>query len=273
MVGAFAATANAAAPSVGASDAKVTGPPIPYVRHDGGTDASIEACNDTEDPLAFGAFTQNNEPFSVVDPSNHDLIVSGWNDYCGDWMGLGFSTDGGETWTDSLVPGYPADTSTEGMASPEFGRTNEASDPSPRSARTGRCSTSGSWRSTASPGRRRTRTWPSLGSRLGARRPGLHDLSARLRRHDAGRQGPAAANFKGDLQRQEHDRDRSGTRGVRSRATSTSAGRSSPANGTPTIRFRASSDGGRTFAPPVNLTEAEPDRDATSPSRPTATCT
>jgi hypothetical protein len=44
-------------------------------------------------------------------------------------MGLGFSTDGGRTWTNSLVPGYPQDTSEEGMRSPEFGRTNTASDP------------------------------------------------------------------------------------------------------------------------------------------------
>ena len=56
-------------------------------------------------------------------------MIAGWNDYCSDWMGLGFSIDGGETWTNSLVPGYPADTSTEGMQSPEFIRTNSASDP------------------------------------------------------------------------------------------------------------------------------------------------
>jgi hypothetical protein len=44
-------------------------------------------------------------------------------------MGLGFSIDGGQAWTNSLVPGYPADTSAEGMQSPEFIRTNSASDP------------------------------------------------------------------------------------------------------------------------------------------------
>ena len=72
---------------------------------------------------------QKNEPFSVVDPQNPNIVITGWNDYCSDWMGLGFSTNGGRTWTNSLVPGYPADTSTEGMRSPEFGRTNTASDP------------------------------------------------------------------------------------------------------------------------------------------------
>src|SRR6059058_1563392 len=127
LASAMSGVAHATGPSVGSNDDKVTGG-ITYVRHDGGTDASIQACND-KDPAAFGAYTQNNEPFSVVDPSNPNLVITGWNDYCSDWMGLGFSTDAGQTWTDSLVPGYPADTSTEGMASPEFLRTNTASDP------------------------------------------------------------------------------------------------------------------------------------------------
>lgn len=112
--------------AVGGQDDKVSGQT--YVRYDGGTDAAIELCNDT-DPAVFGALTQNNEPFSVVDPSNPDLVIAGWNDYCSDWMGLGFSLDGGQSWTNSLVPGYPADTSAGGMASPEYIRTNTASDP------------------------------------------------------------------------------------------------------------------------------------------------
>lgn len=118
----------AAAPpaSVGGADDKVSGQT--YVRYDGGTDATIDACND-RDLEAFGALTQNNEPFSVVDPQNPDLVLAGWNDYCSDWMGLGFSVDGGQSWTNSLVPGYAGDTSAGGMASPEFQRTNTASDP------------------------------------------------------------------------------------------------------------------------------------------------
>ena len=80
----------AASPSraVGGSDDKVSGQT--YVRYDGGTDQAIEDCNNT-DPAVFGARTQNNEPFSVVDPQNPDLVVAGWNDYCSDWMGLGFT--------------------------------------------------------------------------------------------------------------------------------------------------------------------------------------
>jgi hypothetical protein len=112
--------------SVGGADDKVSGQT--YVRYDGGTDDAIEVCNDF-DPTVFGALTQNNEPFSVIDPNNPNLVIAGWNDYCSDWMGLAFSLDGGQTWMNSLVPGYPADTSEGGMASPEYQRTNVASDP------------------------------------------------------------------------------------------------------------------------------------------------
>src|SRR3990172_298696 len=80
--------------SVGGSDDKVSGQQ--YVRYDGGIDDTIEACNNREDPEVFGGRTQNNEPFSVVDPLNPDLVLAGWNDYCSDWMGLGFSLDGGQ---------------------------------------------------------------------------------------------------------------------------------------------------------------------------------
>ena len=100
-----------------------------YVRHDGGTDSTIQGCNNLVPTDTVGNLLQKNEPFSVVDPQDPDIVIAGWNDYCSDWMGLGFSIDGGETWTNSLVPGYPADTSTEGMQSPEFIRTNTASDP------------------------------------------------------------------------------------------------------------------------------------------------
>lgn len=116
----------ASAATIG-TDARVT--QHAYVRHDGGTDSAIQGCNSLVPTDTVGNFRQKNEPFSVVDPQNPEIVISGWNDYCSDWMGLGFSIDGGQTWTDSLVPGYPADTSTEGMQSPEFIRTNTASDP------------------------------------------------------------------------------------------------------------------------------------------------
>jgi hypothetical protein len=127
-------------------DDKVTGQP--YVRHDGGSDTGIDHCNDDgtdeagdDDPADGdvdsndgGSRRQGNEPFSVVDPTNPDLVVAGWNDYCltdlgAGWQGFAYSLDAGETWTNSIVPGYPMDTSAEGMASPLFGTHTDAGDP------------------------------------------------------------------------------------------------------------------------------------------------
>ena len=81
-----------------------------------------------------GSRRQGNEPFTVVDPSNPDLVVAGWNDYCltdlgAGWQGFAYSLDAGENWTNSIVPGYPMDTSAEGLASPLFGTHTDAGDP------------------------------------------------------------------------------------------------------------------------------------------------
>ena len=105
--------AQAQIPS-GDGDDQVSG--RPYVRHDGGTDPGIRHCNsdasadDGEEPATSptdadttdgGSRRQGNEPFSVIDPTDPDLIVAGWNDYCltdlgAGWMGIAYSTNGGE---------------------------------------------------------------------------------------------------------------------------------------------------------------------------------
>jgi len=65
-----------------------------------------------------------NEPTLAIDPRNTSVWTSGANDYCtvptaGDaWAGFYRSSNGGTTWTDSLLPGYNGDTSTEGTSSP-----------------------------------------------------------------------------------------------------------------------------------------------------------
>lgn len=67
---------------------------------------------------------QQNEPSAAVDARNAAIVVAGSNDYCtvelagGTWTGFYRSTDSGATWVDSLLPGYPTDTSPEGQASP-----------------------------------------------------------------------------------------------------------------------------------------------------------
>jgi hypothetical protein len=99
-----------------------------YVRADGGTDVTIASCSTNN--------RQQNEPTAAVAPHNQRLMTSGANEYCtspttgGTWAGFYYSGDGGGTWVNSLLPGYPTDTSAAGQASPlyQLGLTN-AGDP------------------------------------------------------------------------------------------------------------------------------------------------
>ncbi len=88
------------------------------------------------DQLAGGSYTDGvlsrcsidrrmqNEPTIAIDPRNTDIRTSGSNDYCtvptaGDaWAGFYRSANGGASWTDSLLPGYAGDTSSQGTSSP-----------------------------------------------------------------------------------------------------------------------------------------------------------
>src|SRR5262245_49442506 len=99
-----------------------------YLRYDGSSDATMSACSTSR--------RSQNEPTVAVDPHNTSVVTAGSNDYCaamvnGDvWAGYYRSTDGGSSWQDSLVPGYPADTSAGGTASPAHGSCSAAGDPS-----------------------------------------------------------------------------------------------------------------------------------------------
>lgn len=123
LSGTVLAALAVAAPALG--DVKVTD--RQYVRHDGGQDATTLACSVNN--------RQQNEPAAAVSPTQPQKMTAGANDYCttptnGDaWAGFYFSSDGGATWTNSLLPGYPLDTTAEGQASPLYGFAGAAGDP------------------------------------------------------------------------------------------------------------------------------------------------
>jgi hypothetical protein len=132
LAGLVLGTLAFAAPA--AADVKITG--HAYVRHDGGTDATIASCSDRVSPAATaGGNRQANEPAASVDPMGSGHMTAGANEYCtlptttDVWAGFYYSPDGGANWTDSLLPGYPTDTSTAGQASPLFGLVTAAGDP------------------------------------------------------------------------------------------------------------------------------------------------
>jgi hypothetical protein len=129
LLSAGALLAALAGPAMAASNARVTNDASAngYTRYDGGTDAALTACSMGRRP--------QNEPAVAVNPHNINVISAGSNDYCrqttgGDvWAGIYRSTNGGTTWSSSLVPGYPGDTSPAGSASPTSGVCNAAGDP------------------------------------------------------------------------------------------------------------------------------------------------
>src|SRR5438477_6403013 len=96
------------------------------------TDQTLDECT-----VSHG---RQNEPAVAVDPRNTSLLLGSSNDYCGVynrgalagaigpiWLGYYRSLNGGSSWTSSLVPGYPDDTSP--YAALSQARTSSAGDP------------------------------------------------------------------------------------------------------------------------------------------------
>ncbi|HVH14962.1 MAG TPA: sialidase family protein [Candidatus Angelobacter sp.] len=98
---------------------------------------ALPAAGPNVDITASGdsAERQQVEPTIAVDPHNPSLVVAGAQDYrllsTGGhrWHGYYRSIDGGQTWSVTLLPGYPGDNSPQGLASPLHGVYSSTSDP------------------------------------------------------------------------------------------------------------------------------------------------
>src|SRR5947209_9997249 len=107
--------------TLGFADTRVTDQT--YVRHDGATDAVIATCSSNLPATTAGGNRQQNEPSVAIKPDEPTFIVAAANDDCtvpsfGDgWEGVQVSGNGGANFTDSLLPGYPGDTSAAGQKS------------------------------------------------------------------------------------------------------------------------------------------------------------
>ncbi len=99
----------------------------PYGSLTGSVDETLRACGT--------ARWAQNEPSVAIDPHRPDTIAVGANDTCAGvtsdypWMGIYRSQDGGSTWADSLVPGYPRDRTVDAVTAPEQGSCGFSSDP------------------------------------------------------------------------------------------------------------------------------------------------
>lgn len=94
-----------------------------------GTDVKVTNDNNnvdggTPNPSFDTQNRQSNETTVAISPANPNIVAAGGNDYrmvtvSGDvWLGVYVSDNGGATWFNTFVPGFPSDTSSAGQASP-----------------------------------------------------------------------------------------------------------------------------------------------------------
>jgi len=106
---------------------------IVYAGHvNGGADVKVTTDNNnvdggTPNPSQDRQNRQSNETSVALSPANPNIVAIGANDYrmvpvtADGWLGFYVSSNGGLTWFNTMVPGFPSDTSPAGLASPLLG--------------------------------------------------------------------------------------------------------------------------------------------------------
>jgi hypothetical protein len=98
----------------------------------GGTDVKVTNDNNnvdggTPNPGFDAQNRQSNETTVSISPANPSIVAAGGNDYrmvtvtADVWFGVYVSSNAGATWFNTMVPGFPSDTSPAGLASPLLG--------------------------------------------------------------------------------------------------------------------------------------------------------
>src|SRR5574342_464385 len=107
--------------------------PIAYASHAAdGADVKVTHDNNnvdggTPNPSFDANNRQANETTVAINTVNPNIVAVGANDYgmvpvtADVWFGFYVSADGGATWFNTMVPGFPSDTSAAGLASPLLG--------------------------------------------------------------------------------------------------------------------------------------------------------
>ena len=106
---------------------------VAYASHaTDGTDVKITNDNNnvdggTPNPSFDAQNRQSNETTVAISPADRNIFAAGANDYrmvpvtADGWLGFYTSSDNGQTWFNTMVPGFPSDTSPAGLASPLLG--------------------------------------------------------------------------------------------------------------------------------------------------------
>ena len=221
------------------------------------TDATLDECTRSRG--------RQNEPAVAIDPRNTQVMVGSSNDYCGVhnrtvdgvpqpvgpiWLGYYRSENGGSSFTSSLVPGYPDDTSP--YAARAQVRTASAGDPVLAWDKHGRLF-AGSESSDDPAGTKKTfgDVWVASYENPGGTAGATSNDGKEFKRSVIVARGSSAPNLLGkfnDKTAIEADRTNSSCEGNVYFAWSVYNG-----NGGNTIKFARSTDHGATFSQPMNL--------------------
>jgi hypothetical protein len=88
------------------------------------TDDNNNVDGGTPNPSFDAQNRQSNETTVAISPANPNIVAAGANDYrmvpvtLDVWLGFYVSANGGATWFNTMVPGFPSDTSPAGLSSP-----------------------------------------------------------------------------------------------------------------------------------------------------------